>query len=396
MKLNSEQTKEILNIKDDNITKSLFIQLFGRTEKNIEPKYQPNDTFMLPAGVLKCYKEKTPLKTTIGRFIFNVFLNESILQGKLPYYNGTDYEEFDKWVIDLYIEGDMNWEQMLIYQTKRNWMAFTPVEILVPGLSFNSMMPNPIVMKRKKELFKQYEKELAAGDVNVAKKIEDELLALAREVNKDDPSIRLYDCKKPSFGNNFKNMTVMVGAIKSNDDGSYYISPNSYLEGIEPGEYGKFADQLVTGSYSRSVQTQEGGALVKEFQSAMQSETMNVDPNSDCHTKLTLPILLTNENKGSYMWKYIVEGNNLIRLSRKNINNYIGKVVHMRTAIFCKDPEYCEKCSGALFSKLNVKNGGLTSSAVGSRLMNLALKSMHDSTIKTSTFDFRKYFKDFK
>ena len=35
MKLNSEQTKEILNIKDDNITKSLFIQLFGRTEKNL-------------------------------------------------------------------------------------------------------------------------------------------------------------------------------------------------------------------------------------------------------------------------------------------------------------------------------------------------------------------------
>ena len=396
MKLNDEQVKEIINIQDDNITKSLFIQLFGKTENNITPKYSPNDWFMLTGGILKCYKEKSPLKTTIGRYLFNVFLNESIFHGALPYYNGTDYEEYDKWVIDMYIDDKMNWKQMSEYQTKRNWMAFTPVEILVPGLSFNSMMPHPEVMKRKKELFKKYEKELSNGDVNIAKQIEDELIKLSTELHKDDPSMRLYECKKPSLGNNFKNMTIMVGALKSNDDGSYHISPNSYLEGIEPQEYGRFADQLVAGTFARSVQTQDGGALVKEFQAAMQSETMDLDPNSDCHTTLALNVLITNENKNLYMWKYAVIDGKLVRLSRSNINKYIGKTIRVRSALFCKNPEYCEKCSGALFSKMKIKNGGLTASGVGSRQMELSLKSMHDATIKTTQFDFRKYFYDFK
>ncbi|MBO4735397.1 MAG: hypothetical protein J5614_03285 [Paludibacteraceae bacterium] len=398
MKLNDEQVKEILNIKDENITKSLFIELFGRTESHIEPRYNPNDWFMLKAGDIENFKDKVPIKTTVGRFLFNIFLNTSIFGKTFPYFNGTNYTKFDDIVVDAILEDKITIDQMNTYQTKKNWLGFTPVEILVPGMSMETMMPNPIIQKRKKELFKQYEKEIAAGDPLVAKKIEDELLALAREIHKGDPSMRLYDCKKPSFGNNYKNMAIMVGPIKSNTDGSYHIAENSYLEGIPQEEYGKFADQLVTGSYSRSVQTQVGGALVKEFQAALQSETVDTDSNSDCGTKLAQTITLTPSNIKMYAngYKYIV-GNNgkLIRLTKSNAEQFVGKTVKVRSALFCKNPEYCEKCSGALLAKLGIKNAGLTCSDVGSRLMSLSLKSMHDSTVKVFDLEWDKYFKDF-
>ena len=398
MKLNDEQVKEILNIKDENVTKSLFIELFGRTEAHLEPRYNPNDWFMLKSGDIENFKEKVPIKTTVGRYIFNIFLNTSIFGKTFPYFNGTDYTKFDNMVVDAILDDKITIEQMNDYQTKKNWLGFTPVEILVPGMSMETMMPNPIIQKRKKELFKQYEKELKNGDPIIAKKIEDELLALAREIYKDNPSMRLYDCKKPSFGNNYKNMAIMVGPIKSNTDGSYHIAENSYLEGIPPEEYGKFADQLVTGSYSRSVQTQVGGALVKEFQAALQSETIDTNPKSDCGTKLAQTVTLTKSNIKLYAnsYKYIV-GNDgkLTRLTRTNADQYIGKTVRIRSALFCKAPQYCEKCCGALLAKLGIKNAGLTCSDVGSRLMTLSLKSMHDSTVHVFDLEWDKYFKDF-
>ena len=89
MKLTDEQVKEIIKIKDENITKTLFLELFGRDAKTLKVKYNPNDWFLLVPGMISVYKDKIPLKTTIGRFIFNRFLNEGIFGTKFPYFNGS-------------------------------------------------------------------------------------------------------------------------------------------------------------------------------------------------------------------------------------------------------------------------------------------------------------------
>lgn len=397
MKLTDEQVNEIIKIKDSNITKSLFIELFGRDSKTLKVKYNPNDWFMLKPGMISVFKEKIPIKTTIGRFIFNRFLNESIFGTKFPYFNGSNYSKFDEQITDAFIEGEITPDQSCMYQTKRAWLEYTPTEILVPGISFKSITPNPIVIKRREELFKKYEKELAAGDVKIASAIEKELITLAKEVNKDDPSMRLYDLKKPSLGNNFKNIAVMVGPLPSNTEpGKYHIAKQSYIEGIPKEDYAAYADQLIFGSWSRSVNTQVGGAQVKEMQSAMQSEVIDLNPNSDCGTNLYATIKLNENNIDMYYWKYALTSKGLVMITKKNASQFIGKSVKIRSVLYCKNEQYCEKCSGAFYNKMKISNAGLTCFLVASKIQNLSMRAMHNAIIQTKELEWQKYFSDYR
>lgn len=394
-KLTDAEVNSVISLKDNDITKELFMLWFGRDEETGTSKFQPNDWFELRKGMISCFKETTPIKTTIGRFIFNKFLNEGVFGDKLPYFNEEKEMDFDKLVVVKFIEGVFPMKLNSLYQTKKAWIECTPTEIIVPGLSFNILAENPIVIKRKKELYKQYEKEIKAGDINVSKKIEDELCDLARKLNKDDPSMRLYNLKKPSFSNNYKNMCVMVGAQRDNDGDGFHISMNNYEEGIPKDEYDNYADQLVGGTYARSVATKDGGYLVKKSNAALQNETCNTDINSDCGTSLTMKVELTDYNIKMYYWRFIKDGNKYIQLTPLNADSYKNKTVNMRSVMFCKGKSYCAKCAGTLYPSLNIKNVGLTCSDAPSKLLNNSMKSFHDATIKITSINFEDYFSDY-
>lgn len=396
--LTPEQVAEITAIKDENITKELLLKLFGNTSPSKGPKYQPNYAFMLKKGMISNYNEKTDILTTIGRYLFNVFLNVGCFGDLFPYFNSQNFGDFDKQIDYALIENKITCDpQYSIYQTKRAWLEYTPVELFVPGLSFNILIPNPEVQKRKAELFKQYKTELDAGDATVAAKIEKELLALAKEKNKDDPAMRLYNLKKPSFGNNYKNMTIMVGAQRSNTNlDEIHISPTCYMDGIDKSEYHTFADQLVTGSFNRSVETQKGGAATKEFQAALQSVQINTDAKSDCHTKFYSKLTLSKDNIEMYHWKYVVgENGNPVLITPENADSFIGKPIKIRSVLYCADETICGTCAGYLYPRLNMKNAGLSTAIVPVTIQQIAMKSMHDNTIKTTELQFEKYFKDY-
>ncbi len=394
-KLTDDEVSLVTSITDDDITKELFILWFGRDAKTGESKFQPNDWFMLKPGTLKCVKSKEPIKTTVGRYIYNVFLNDSVFGGYFDYFNGSKEADFDAQVIDAFMEEKFPAKLNTVYQTKKCWLQFTPEEIIIPGLSFNMMTPRPEVEKRKKELYKQYKKELDAGDPVISKKVEDELLAIAEQATKDDPAQRLYKCGKPTWGNNYKHMCVMSGAIKDNDSEGYHVSVASYSDGIPKDEYDSYADELIGGVYSRSVATAVGGYLVKKTQSAMQNETCNTDRNSDCGTPYTMKITLTKNTYKLYLYRFIKEGNKYIELTPSVIKNYIGKTVDMRSLLFCRGKSYCAKCAGTLYARLGVKNAGLTCSDAPNKLLNTSMKAFHDPTIKSTEIEFEKYFSDF-
>lgn len=397
MRLNEKQIQEVLAIRDEDITKEFFILWFGKDESG-KSKYEPNDSFMIKKGMTPSYKQNTPTLTTIGRFIFNKFINESIFGDTFDYFNGTNYIKFRDMIDEALVEGYVTTDQFSKYQSKICWLAYAPMEILVPGLSFGMMTPNAKVMARKKELFKKYEKQLAAGDIKIMAAIEKELLDLAKKENAKDPSLRLFNQKKPSFGNNYKTMCVMVGALADNDDpGKFHITGGNYIDGIPKDEMPYYADQLVSGIYSRSVSTQVPGAQAKEIQSALQCEKANKNPESDCHTKLYSTVTMTPNLIQTYSYKYMInDDGTYTELTPKILRTLIGKTIKVRSAIFCNDELYCAKCCGALFNKLGIENIGLTAADIAHKRMGLALKSMHDTSINVTEIDYKKYFYDFK
>jgi hypothetical protein len=398
MRLKKEQISEVLSLKDDQVTKDHLIRWFGRTAEQKEPKYNPNDSFILNKGMVSWYKEDSSVTTTIGRVIFNIFLNYSIFGNKFSYFNNQDPKKFHKQISYAFIEGNITKEQHSLYQTKKAWLEYSLIEILVPGMSVNMMRTQPEVAKRKKELLKKYEKELSGTGpeaINAAAAIEKELLDLAKKLTRDDPASRLFDLKKPSFGNNYKNMSVIIGARKDNTNPTeFHISDSDFVDGITKDEFSYHADQLIAGTYSRSVDTQKGGAAVKEMRAAYESEQVDKSPDSDCGTQLYDVVSITDDNVEQYYFHWVKSTKGLIQILPSTAKQFVGKTWKKRSSLYCNNDNYCGKCSGGLYQKLGIEDAGLTIAQIGSTIQSLSMKGFHDSTIKVHTFDFEKYFSD--
>jgi hypothetical protein len=395
MRLTGEKLTEVIHLKDDMITKELFIRWFGKTTETLTPKYNPNDSFLLDKKMTPLAIGSIPIITTVGRWIFNIFLNHSVFGTRFPYFNNKDAPKFHKEVSYALLEGTIDSKQHSLYQTKKAWLEYTPVEILVPGLSLSMLTPNPEVIKFRDELFKKYEKELAEGDVVTAAKIEQELLAYARKVLSKDPAYRLFSLKKPSFDNNYKNMSIMIGAQRNNTDPSkFYVSKSNFVDGINKEEFASHADQLIYGTYQRSVNTQVGGALTKELRAAYESEQIDINKDSDCNTQLDTIVTFTEDNIEAYLFHWVKTPKGLEQILPSNRSQFVGKTLHKRTSLYCNSEKYCTKCASGIWEKLHIEDAGLTISGLGSVITNLSMKAFHNSVVGAQTIEWEKYFTD--
>lgn len=102
---------------------------------------------------------------------------------------------------------------------------------------------------------------------------------------------------------------------------------------------------------------------------------------SDCHSLMTLELLIDDSNYKDYIDRYIMEGKKLIKLTASSIKSYIGKHVHMRSPMFCTSEKICNVCFGDLPYRLGITNVGLTAAKIGSNFVNLGMKSFHDSSM---------------
>lgn len=136
----------------------------------------------------------------------------------------------------------------------------------------------------------------------------------------------------------------------------------------------------------KAVGTQVSGYLAKQLLSSMQSEMLDVH-GSDCGTKKTIEITLTNRNAKDFEYRYIVEGSKLVCLTPEIMQNYIGKTVHMRTPMYCLGDKTCNMCAGEMNYKLGILNIGLGCSKVATTLLRLGMKKFHISNLKSTQID---------
>jgi hypothetical protein len=395
--------ERIIGLKDTDINKTMMIELFsqkpqidksGKIVGIIRPYVYTDTMIDVHAGIIPNLHRD--MRTTVGRFIFNMYCLASVFGSSIHYINKTlpkdGVAEIQQTVVDLLLAGKLKQEQFAKFQNRVVWLNnFT--ELFVPGMSPNLLRPLPAVQKRKAELIAQYHDAIVSGDhVTVVDKIEKELLALAKSELKNDPSYQIYELGgKPSFGNNYKNTQVMVGPIKDPITDQYQISTSSLSEGIPVDEFHTYANTLVMASYSRGVSTQDGGAKTKYLFAAMQSVVLD-EPDSDCGTTLSIQIIIDQKNYRSFLYQYTVEPDGaLTLLTLDNIRTYMGRVINVRSPMTCRSRKICNKCAGELFYKIGIKNIGLTVTKITSTLLNLALKQMHDTSMKVTHIDPFKY-----
>ena len=86
-----------------------------------------------------------------------------------------------------------------------------------------------------------------------------------------------------------------------------------------------------------------------------------------------------------------MENDKAVLLTTGNIDNYVGKLVKLRSPMYCKNEKYCSKCTGGLYHKLGIENVGLIANVIGTSMTTLALKSFHNTSVKLKEINYEDY-----
>lgn len=384
MKLNETQKKYFLDLKPEDITFDLLLDLFA-DKKGGPSKYETWDEMDLKKGE---YFNKVDLTTNIGLFIFNKLLIERDLTHVVDYINtpmnGKSLKKLNNTISKALLYDKITSDVMIKYLNRTQWLLMKLNSVLTPSFTEKMIEPIPSVIKRRDELFKQYKEEIDAGNIEVITKISNELISMAKEELKGDDGMLLYDSgARGSFENNYKNLSIMRGAILNSSTGKYETVQKSFSEGFDKKDFPAMGTSVISGAYPKAVGTAVSGYLTKQLLAALQT-VRTTDENYDCGSTGYLPVTLTSDNFDDYLFRYIIEGKKLVLLSDENKSKYVNTTVKMRSPMFCKNP-VCKICCGIYFEKIGISNVGLTATKMTSTLLNMNMKKFHDSSVKLHT-----------
>lgn len=383
---------EIVNITHEEAArKATVMDWFGTFDD--KPRFNPYDIIEIPAGKygIGNKKNKKPFMTTIGIWLFNKSFIEPV-SNVLGYINetvdGDRYEDINQTLSYALLEDKITVDQLkeFIMQTQ---ILMSCASAICPSHDMDMLLISTKAEEKKKEIEKKYADQIAKGDIVAMKAVENELIDWAKKELKDSESADMYNSKaRGKWGNNFKNVYLLRGPIRGTDGEYTYVS-SSYMSGMKKEEFSAVNDAAVSGPYSRSKKTEEGGYKEKQFINATQHIKV-LPQGSDCGSTGTVTITLTEKNLSMWLYSFIVEPNGkLTELTMENKDKYIGKTIKFRYSGLCKAKNgyICEACAGTMFRRIGIENIGLGVMIMMSSLKNKSMSAFHNSTLSITTID---------
>ena len=395
----------LINLNEDDITKSLVIELFGNFGEY--QKFNPYDIITIPIGGYggkipngQEKKNKNTFTTTVGRFIFNKYFIECEpeLLDLIGYVNDNVGKKVYGKLFDqlcyFVMEDQISMETYKRFCVKtQKFMPF--VSILAPNHSDNMLTITKKINVRKAQLLAENKEAIDNHDVKVVDAISKELLTYAKELMAGDPAMDMFlSGAGGSFENNFKNMFIMRGSVQDPDPRkSYNIITSNYIDGVSKEEYSMLANTLAAGPYSRSKKTELGGYWEKLFLTAFQHIILQ-EPDSDCGTKRHITMTVTDKNISLIMYCYVInDDGSLTEITSQNKDKFVGKTVRLRFSSMCEAKDgICNKCAGNLFYRLGIRNIGASTPQIPSKLKVLSMKLFHDDQLNFTEMDPMKAF----
>ena len=397
--LTQDETNMILNLDSDDICISLLVDFFAKPAPDKEPRFNTNDYFILPK---ERFNTKISGYTTIGIYLINLHLIQPKFSKLFGYINkpfdGSVIGDIEDKLADELYNDRITTDDMSDYYERFLWLASEKMSFLSPSLTPALLKPPPGLRELKEKLFKEHEKELSEDNPNnvvIGSNIENELIKYSENYLKTQDGYENFASKsKINIKNNYKNMNIMKGPLKSSYTGKYRINKSDYNDGIDKSEYSSLADSAVIGSHSRAINTAKGGYLAKKSNQTLNSISAGLK-GSDCGTTRYLEVYIYPGLEKTYLNRYILDNGSLKELTSENINNYVNTTVKMRSPMYCRydEPCYCNICLGNQPYMLGLENFGLAMSRISNKLLNLSLKKFHDLTVKISKIDIDNLFK---
>ena len=388
----SEQDKQyLLSLKPEDITYELGMQLFADHVKKVDgqvievkSRFEPHDYFRLNAGE---YINKETIITTVGSFIFNKFIIEPRFAEFMDYnnevINSDGLKDLENKLSKLLLEDKITTTDFADYLDRIQWLGMQFHEPLAASFTMRGLKPIPKVIKRREELVKQNKEALEKGDVMVMSAIEKELVELAKAEISDDPSMDLYySGARGSIPNNYKQLSIVKGPVYNKTIGKYQFIQNSFFEGLRKEDIAAAGTNVINGQYPKSCGTAVSGYKAKQVSSLGQAVMLRKDV-PDCGTKGYLEIVIPPSMKSKFLYRYVIDNGKLVLLDDSTMDKYVGKKIKLRSIMYCGcDSGVCMVCAGRLFEKLQIDSIGLTTSTLTGALLNLKMKSFHDTSVK--------------
>ena len=397
MALTAEQRKFVMDIKYEDISYTLIEGTFCShydpvKKKTVPPKISFQEEFDLAPGE---YLNKEKVHTNVGQKILNVALygNTPSIQKVLGYvakpYNKDTINDTEAVIVNAIMDGKVPNEEFVKYLNNIQWFGNTFNAHVSASFTPATFKMLPKVKKRRDELYKQYKEEVKNGDVVASVKITDELLKIAKEELKDNVGMQIYDSQcKPSFGNVYKAMFVSRGPVWNAAENRFDISEKAFIDGMDKNDVPIYANSVINGAYPKAVATQQAGYETKKLFACNQAITAD-EKGTDCKSKAYREVIVDKKNIKKLIKRYYMNGTKLERLERDTLSKMIGKKIKIRSPLYCTSTggKICNKCLGDLPYILGTKNIGLTSSSIGSGLLNLLMKAFHDTTQSLNMID---------
>lgn len=357
-----------------------------------EPLLRYNEKITLTKEDISNIEKDIKLETTVGRAIANKILLANTFVDKIPFINKMfDVSTIEKQLPQLIYSDAITIQQYLKFVDACSFIQALS-NLFVVSVTYKAITPPPGIEKKKKELMekmdKEHGKEWRTNTVKIAGFI-DELQKVDKEYLKDDPS----------------RGKTLTGKIQNNARVKQYVAfgteanfgdVNLVEDSLDEG-YPKDKDKLTTimnnirsGSFSRGHETQKGGAVAKDL---LRSATSVNIRNGDCGSNMFKTVLVDESNKKSLKGTfYLNESNKLTKLENPDV--LVGKEIKIRSPLFCKEKgkNFCTTCCGSMLENRPTYTG-LQLTRISAEILTIALKSMHDSTIKqveTNIFELLK------
>ena len=390
-KVSTEDKKWLLSKGPKDFDFKTLVQMFGDVitpdPTMIEtPKFDVTDILELSAAESPTKKAMT---TTVGRYTFYmVCIVRAGMAEAIPYQNycidDGGYKKVESIISQALLDDKITTDNMIKWINYRDWLGLQLHAVVCTSFTPNIIKAPKEVKELKAKLIKQYKDGIEARDPKVSETIEKQLIAKTKEVLKDDPGMDIYmSGARGSLGNNFKNINIMRGAVRNPATGEYDIVLSALNDGMNKVDIPASSNVIVSGAYPKSCETAVTGYMSKEILAALQTEVLD-DPGTDCGTKRTVGVTLTEKNVNNFLYRYVKGPNGkLVEITPDNKNEFIGKPLQLRSPLMCIGKRICNICSGNMYYKLGIRNAGLTTSAVATRLTDLNMKKFHNNTIKT-------------
>jgi hypothetical protein len=353
------------------------------------PLATPQDPITIGAGDIENYTGET-ITTTLGTFVANWLFLVYPFGGVIPYLN----EEFttsklESRIAPLLLDGSITVDQVKDRYINTLSLHGTLCEVFCPNITEKVIVIPQSIHDLREKLVSENQAALEAGDAAVMSQIEGQLIAAYKDYLKGDPSMHFL-LKKKYFDVVLKKLFLTQGMTEIfGSPGKFVFIKQPMGQGWQQEDLSYIYNETRSGSYSRGIETQNGGVIAKLILRVFQDTRITIP---DCETTHGEIVNGQESTLKDFIGNYVVAKNGApyeggpVVLTADTLNHHLGSVLTIRTPGYCESPHgFCARCFGELFEKLGQQAIAPLANDFAKTITTAALKRMHGVSHKTTS-----------